>query len=69
VIGRKLCGLEGAADGVVVGDGDRAEADCLGMHDEVCWIDGAVVRPARVHVEVAEIQSRSASGSAAARGP
>src|SRR6476646_10483067 len=54
VIGRKLCGLEGAADGVVVGYGDRAEADCLRMHDEVCWIDGAVVRPARVHVEVAE---------------
>ena len=24
------------------------------MHDEVCRIDGAVVRPARVHVEVAE---------------
>ena len=54
MIGRKLCGLEGAADGVVVGNGDRAEADRLRMHDEVCRIDGAVVRPARVHVEVAE---------------
>src|SRR5205823_3310961 len=43
-----------AAEDVVVGDGDRAEAFELGVVEELGDLDAAVVRPARVGVEVAE---------------
>ena len=45
-------GLERAAEGVVVGDGDAPEPDPLGMVEQVFDLDRAVVRPARVHVQV-----------------
>jgi hypothetical protein len=35
--------LERAAEHVVVGDGDRAEPDRLGVHDQVGRVDGTVV--------------------------
>ena len=47
-------GLERAAEDVVVGDGDRAEALGLGVVDELGGVDAAVVRPRRVHVQVGD---------------
>ena len=47
-------GLEGAAEDVVVGDGDRAEALRLGVVDELRRVDAAVVRPRGVHVQVGD---------------
>jgi len=44
--------LERAAEDVVIRDGDRAQAFCLGMIDERERLDRAVVRPARVHMEI-----------------
>ena len=49
---RELDRLEGAAEDVVVGDGDRAEALGLGVVEQRLRLDRAVVRPVRVHVEV-----------------
>ena len=51
-VARELDRLERAAEDVVVGDGDPAEADLLGVVEEVLGRDRAVVRPVRVHVEV-----------------
>ena len=50
----QLDGLERAAEDVVVGDRDRAEALGLGVVEQIGDVDRAVVRPARVHVEVGE---------------
>src|SRR5207253_8657586 len=49
---RELRGLEGAAEDVVVGHGDRAEPFGLRVIEQVGGLDAAVVRPARVHVQV-----------------
>ena len=51
---RLLDGLERAAERVVVGDRDRAEALRLGVVEQLVDLDRAVVRPRRVHVQVAE---------------
>ena len=48
----ELDGLERAAEDVVVGDRDRAEPFRLGMVDQRGRLDRAVVRVARVHVQV-----------------
>ena len=44
--------LQRAAELVVVGDGDRAEADRLGVVEQILDRDRAVVRVRRVHVQV-----------------
>ena len=49
-----LDGLERAAEDVVVGDGDRAEAFRLGVVEQLVDLDRAVVRPGRVHVQVGD---------------
>ena len=49
-----LHGLERAAEGVVIGDRDRAEALRFGVVEQLVDLDRAVVRPGRVHVQVAE---------------
>ena len=46
--------LERAAEGVVVGDGDRAESLGLRVVDELGRVDRAVERPGGVHVEVGD---------------
>ena len=51
---RLLDRLERAAEDVVVGDGDRAEALGLRVVEQVVDVDRAVVRPARVHVQVGD---------------
>ena len=51
---RLLDRLEGAAECVVVGDRDRTETLLLGVVEQLVDLDRAVVRPARVHVQVAE---------------
>ena len=48
----ELLRLERAAEAVVVGDRDRAEADRLGVVEEILDRDRAVVRVRRVHVQV-----------------
>jgi hypothetical protein len=35
--------LERTAEHVVVGDGDRAEPDRLGVHDQIGCVDGTVM--------------------------
>ena len=44
--------LPRATEDVVVGDGDRAETLRLGVLEQIGGVDAAVVRPARVHVQV-----------------
>ena len=51
---RGVGGLERAAEDVVVGDGDRAEAFSLGVVDELGGVDRAVERPRGVHVQVGD---------------
>ena len=51
---RLLGRLAGAAEDVVVGDRDRAEALRLGVVEQLVDLDRAVVRPGRVHVQVGE---------------
>src|SRR5207244_2412153 len=51
---RALDRLERAAEAVVIGHRDRAETLGLRMVDELVDLYGAVVRPARVHVQVRE---------------
>jgi hypothetical protein len=67
----QLDGLEGAAEDVVVGDGDRAEAFLLGVVEELLDRDLAVVRPVRVQVQVGgepfAVAQRSHGAVAAAR--
>ena len=53
-VARLVHRLERAAEGVVVGDRDRAEALGQGVVDELRRVDLAVVRPVRVHVEVGD---------------
>ena len=53
-VARELGRCKRSADHVVVGDGDRAEADPVRIADEVGGVDRAIVRPARVHVQVAQ---------------
>ena len=66
---RLLDRLERAAEDVVVGHRDRAEPFRLGVVEELVDLDRAVVRPARVQVEVGEdpvvlSAARSAAGGA-----
>ena len=49
-----LDGLLRAAEDVVVGDRDRAEPLGFGVVEELVDVDRAVVRPARVQVEVGD---------------
>ena len=51
---REVGRLERAAEDVVVGDGDRAEALRLGVVDELGRVDRAVERPRGVHVQVGD---------------
>ena len=49
---RELDGFERTSEDVVVGDGDPAEPDPLGMVQQVLGRNGAIVRPVRVQMEV-----------------
>src|SRR5262249_31661120 len=51
-IAGRLYRLERAAEHVVVGHGDPAEPDALGVIEKVLDLDRAVVRPARVQMQV-----------------
>ena len=53
-VARELDRLERAAEHVVVGDGDRAEPDRLGLVEHVLDLDRAIARPRGVQVEVGE---------------
>ena len=63
---RELDRLERAAEDVVVGDRDRAEALRLGVVEQLLDLDRAVVRPGRVHVEVADDPVAVSSGARSA---
>ena len=53
-VARELDRFERAAEHVVVGDGDRAEPDRLGLVEHVLDLDRAIARPRGVQVEVDE---------------
>ena len=53
-VAREVDRLERAAEDVVVGDRDRAEAFRLGVVDELGRVDRAVERPRGVHVQVGD---------------